>query len=196
VVAVVVGTVVAVVVGTVVVVVVVVVVVQVGTVMVFVSSVTAPFRAITRPTTVAPVSSVADVNERMVPANTVLVPRVVELPTCQNTLQAWAPPVSWTVLPDPVVRVDPAWKMKTAFGLPCPSRVTVPVRAIEDADLYTPGAKVWPPRSLVTVVAGVRPAASLYAVVRSDWACCAVESATYSVPWTTPGGKPVTEVPG
>jgi hypothetical protein len=45
-------------------------------------------------------------------------------------------------------------------------------------------------------VAG-RPAASLYAVVRSDWACSATASATCWVPLiTVPGGKPVTAVPG
>ena len=32
-----------------------------------------------------------------------------------------------------VVRVEPAWKMKTVSGSPSPSRVTVPVRAIAAA---------------------------------------------------------------
>jgi hypothetical protein len=46
-------------------------------------------------------------------------------------------------------------------------------------------------------VTGVRPAASLYAVVRSDWACSATASAACWVPLTTcPGGKPVTALPG
>ena len=59
--------------------------------MVFVSMVTAPFRARARPTTVAPVLSVMDVSARMLPWKVVLVPRVAELPTCQKMLQALAP---------------------------------------------------------------------------------------------------------
>jgi len=47
------------------------------------SMVTAPFRARTRPLTVAPVSSVMLVRARMLPVNAVVVPRVAELPTCQ-----------------------------------------------------------------------------------------------------------------
>ena len=100
-------------------------------------------------------------------------PKVAELPTCQNTLQASAPPVSLTVLLETVIRVDPAWKTNTALGLFCAFSVTVPVRPSPEVALYTPRARVCPPRSLDTVVAGIRPAASLYAVVRSDWACSA-----------------------
>src|SRR6266567_1028974 len=42
----------------------------------------------------------------------------------------------------------------------------------------------------------VRPAASLYAVVKSSWACAAIGSARWVVPFTIPGGNPVTAVPG
>ena len=63
-----------------------------------------------------------------VPTKLVPVPRVAELPTCQYTLQAWAPPMSATVLLLAVIRVEPAWKMKTAAGSPWASRVTVPLR--------------------------------------------------------------------
>src|SRR5664280_252280 len=60
-----------------------------------------------------------------------------------------------------------------------------------------PGANVWPPRSLDSVTTGVRPAASLYAVVTSDCAWSATASATCCVPLTTePGGNPVTAEPG
>lgn len=46
-------------------------------------------------------------------------------------------------------------------------------------------------------MAGVRPAASLYAVTRSVWACTAVVLATDVVPVDSiPGGKPVMDVPG
>src|SRR4051812_8109845 len=41
-----------------------------------------------------------------------------------------------------------------------------------------------------------RPAALLNAVVRSRCAPCAVGSATWLVPFTVPGGKPDTELPG
>ena len=98
---------------------------------------------------------------------------------------------------DAVIRVDPAWKMNTALGLFCASRVTVPVRPSAEAAVYTPGAMVCPPRSLDTAVAGVRPAASLYPVVRSDLAWSATASAVCWVPLiTSPGGKPLTAVPG
>jgi hypothetical protein len=69
----------------------------------------------------------------MVPLKVVLVPRVAELPTCQKTLAAWAPPMRFTLLlVAAVISVLPIWKMKTAFGLPLPLRVTVPVMPTED----------------------------------------------------------------
>nr|WP_241996343.1 hypothetical protein [Kribbella antiqua] len=99
------------------------------------SSVTEPLRASIRPTAVAPVSMVMDVNARMVPRNWVAVPMVAELPTCQNTLQAWAPLVSTTLLLVAVVRVDPAWNTKTAPASPSALRVSAPVSPIEEAEL-------------------------------------------------------------
>lgn len=53
-----------------------------------------------------------------------------------------------------------------------------------------------PPSSAATLVNGVRPAASLYAVVRSDCACNATASARWVAPPTRPGGKPVAALPG
>jgi len=53
-----------------------------------VSIVTAPFRAKALPDTSAPVFRVMLVSARMFPTNAVPVPRVAELPTCQNTLHA------------------------------------------------------------------------------------------------------------
>jgi hypothetical protein len=106
---------------------------QLGSVIVLVSRLTWPFRAKTRPATVVPVWTVAEVNAKTLPTKVVAVPRVAELPTCQNTLHAWAPPMRRTVLLEAVISVDPAWKMNTAFGLLCPSRVTVPVRPSEEA---------------------------------------------------------------
>ena len=128
VVVVVVGTVV-VVVGTVVVVV---VLAQEGTLIVLSSKVTAPLRARTRPVTDAPVSSVAEVRAMMVPTKSVVsVPRVAELPTCQNTLHACTPPVNRTDAGpvDPVVRVLPAWNTNTELAFPV--RVSGPLSVME-----------------------------------------------------------------
>jgi hypothetical protein len=62
-------------------------------------------------------------------------PSVAELPTCQMTLLDWAPLIRATWLAEAVVSVEPAWKTKTAFGSPPPSRVTVPVSPIEEPEL-------------------------------------------------------------
>ncbi len=56
---------------------------------------------------VVPVCTVAEVSARMLPTKVVLVPSVAELPTCQNTLQAWAPLIRLTVLLGAVISVDP-----------------------------------------------------------------------------------------
>ena len=81
---------------------------QLGFVIVSVSSVTAPFRASTRPSTVTPVVTVMLVKARIVPRNVEPVPSVAELPTCQKTLQDWAPLIRLTVLADAVVSEEPA----------------------------------------------------------------------------------------
>lgn len=106
-----------------------------GLVMVSESNVTAPLRASTRPSTVTLVVTVMLVRARIVPRNVEPVPRVAELPTCQKTLQDWAPLTRLTWLADAVVRVDPAWKTKTAFGSPPASSVRIPVSPIEEAEL-------------------------------------------------------------
>ncbi len=86
--------------------------------MVLASRLTAPFRARTRPCTVAPESSVAEVSAMIVPTKVLAVLRVAELLTCQNTLQAWAPFSSWTTLFEATTRSDDAWKTNTALGSP------------------------------------------------------------------------------
>ncbi len=165
--------------------------------MVLVSRVTDPLRASTRPLTVLPVCTDAEVKARMLPTKVVLVPRVAELPTWKNTLQGDTPLTRLTVLSDAVIRVDPAWKMNTELASPFPSKVTVPVRPSAPAVLYTPATKVFPPRLVPAGPVGDRPAASLYAVVRSACACAATASAACWVPLvTTPGGKPTIAVPG
>jgi hypothetical protein len=50
--------------------------------------------------------------------------------------------ISWTVLLEAVVRVEPASKMNTELRSFCPSKMIVPVRPMEEVALYTPGARV------------------------------------------------------
>src|ERR1035437_2506245 len=92
--------------------------VETGTVTVFVSSVTAPLRANIRPLAVALVVRVIEVRAKIVPSRCEDVPRVAELPTCQNTFAACAPPIKTTLLLAAVIRVEAAWKMNTALGSP------------------------------------------------------------------------------
>ena len=62
----------------------------------------------------------------IVPTKLVPVPSVAEEPTCQKTLHACAPFTSETLVPEPVISVEPIWKMKTALGLPWALSVTLP----------------------------------------------------------------------
>src|SRR4029077_18401468 len=100
--------------------------------------------------------------------------------------------------PTVVVRVDAIWKMKTALTSPWASSVRSPEEiSSEEVDLYRPGVRVCPPRFPASVIAPtVRPAASLYAVVKSSCAWAAAGSPAWIVPLTVPGGNPVTAVPG
>ena len=91
------------------------------------SKVTDAFEANTRPSTVTPVCTWMDANARMFPMKVEVVPSVAELPTCQKTLQACAPPRRLTLLLDAVMSVVAIWKMKTPLGSPWASSVRVPV---------------------------------------------------------------------
>lgn len=102
-----------------------------GFVTVLESTVTAPLRASTRPSTFAPVVIVVDVKETMVPLKIEFVPSVAELPTCQMTLQACAPLRRTMELAPAVVSVEADLNIKTASGSFCASRVSVPVIANE-----------------------------------------------------------------
>jgi hypothetical protein len=84
------------------------VVVQLVGTKVSLSSVTAPLRASTRPSTVTPVVTVAEVRAMSVPTKPEPVPSVAELPTCQYTLHACAPFSRITLLLDAVTTVEPA----------------------------------------------------------------------------------------
>src|SRR5438309_11880165 len=110
-------------------------------------------------------------------------------------LAALAPPLRITWRPDVVVSVDAIWKMKTALASPWASRVRSPDEiSSEEVDLYRPGVRVSPPRFPATPIAPtVRPAPSLYAVVKSPWACAEVGSPAWIDPVTL--RLPLTPVP-
>ena len=67
------------------------------------------------------------VNARIFPSNAVVVPRVAELPTCQNTLHGEALFIRTTDDADAVVSVLPIWKTQTALGSPKALSVSIPV---------------------------------------------------------------------
>ena len=94
---------------------------------IFVSNVTAAFRASTLPFMFAPVVSVIDVNARIFPCNVEFVPKVAELPTCQETLHACASLIRDTTLALAVVSVEPILKINTELRSFWPSSVNVPV---------------------------------------------------------------------
>ncbi len=101
---------------------------HVGRVTVLVSRFTSPFRARTRPFTVAPDCTVTELEARMLPLNSVLSPRFADPPTCQNTLHARAPLISSTEAVVAVLSEAPAWKMNTEPSSSRPSRIRMPVR--------------------------------------------------------------------
>ena len=78
---------------------------QTGTVITFLSSVTAPFRANSRPSTFARLAAVMEVKAKIVPTKVEDVPKVAELPTCQKTLQGSASLIRTTELDDAVIKV-------------------------------------------------------------------------------------------
>ncbi len=101
------------------------------------------------------------------------------------------------MLAESVTSVELTWKMKTALGSPWAFSVRAPPTSSDDVAVYTPGESVWPaPMKGPTLPDELRPAASLYAVVKSDWAPAATPSAECTAPVTMPGGNPVTAVPG
>jgi hypothetical protein len=105
--------------------------IQVRLLILFVSNVTAPPRAIALPVRFTPVVSVILAAAMIFPANTVFVPNVAELPTCQKTWQALPPLIMFTVELEAVVSVEPILKIKTAFGSPVAFSVSVPVNWAE-----------------------------------------------------------------
>ena len=173
-------------------------VVQEGTMMVSSSRVTAPLRASARPVMVSPVCTVIEVRARMVPWKVEPVPIVAELPTCQKTLQAWAPLVRRIVVPVSVPRVERGLEYEDRV------RVALRVQGQRTADVQRGGGVVYTGRE---GVAGADEAAdgsrfdSPGGIVVARWSSrpgrpprrrrpCAM------APFTVPGGNPVTAVPG
>ena len=95
------------------------------------SSVTAPVCAKALPNKLASVVRVTLFSARMLPVKLVPVPRVAELPTCQNTLHGW-PPTRTTEELLAVVSVLPILNTHTAAALPPALRVSVPVSPAEE----------------------------------------------------------------
>ena len=96
------------------------------------------------------------------PTKRVPVPSVAEEPTCQKTLHACAPLISETLVFEPVISVEPIWKMNTALGLPWASSVTLPDESSNELEaVRTPGVKVCPARSVPAEPLLGREAASL-----------------------------------
>jgi hypothetical protein len=94
---------------------------------VLVFRVTAPFRANSWPWTLAPFFALIEMSASTDPTKEELVPKDADVPTCQKTLQAWAPPVKIIELAVAVVSVDAVLKINTALGSPPALRVKVPV---------------------------------------------------------------------
>src|ERR1017187_2696273 len=80
--------------------------------------VTAPFCASARPSKVELAFIEMEAYAMMVPLKTEEVPRVAELPTCQKTFLAWAPPVKMTLPLTATVSVLAIWKTQTSPGPP------------------------------------------------------------------------------
>src|SRR5689334_12046382 len=95
----------------------------------------------------APVFKLMLVSARMFPANAVVVPRVAELPTCQNTASPCPPFAKLTAALLAVVSALAIWNRKTELGLPRALRVRVPVNCADEEKQYTPGVSVSPPKS-------------------------------------------------
>src|SRR5665213_890637 len=164
------------------------------------SKVTAPVRANALPFSAAPVPRETDACARMVPTKIELALSVAELPTCQKTLAACAPPVRTTWLLTSAKSVLAIWKTQTPFAGPLRVRVSPTPILSDDVDTYRPGDSVCPPRSPTFVMVGpplrFGVAASLYAIVRSLWAVAAAPLAMSYTPVILPGGNPVRAVPG
>jgi hypothetical protein len=90
-----------------------------------------------RPSTVTLSVSEMLAEARITPRKVEPDPSTADEPTCQKTLQDWAPLISSTLLAEPVVSVEPAWNTKTAPALPPPLRRsgTGPVSESQDPEL-------------------------------------------------------------
>ena len=105
-------------------------------VIVLLSKVTAPVIARSCPLMIALLFAVIDWSAYILPENSEFIPKVAELPTCQNVLHAFVFSVYTTLLSVAVTRVDSIWKMNSASSSPLESSVKVPVISkVPDSDL-------------------------------------------------------------
>jgi hypothetical protein len=102
-------------------------VMQASLTIVLVFKVTAPFRANSWPWMLDPFFALIEILASTDPTKEELVPKDADVPTCQKTLQAWAPPVKIIELAVAVVSVEAVLKINTALASPPASRVKVPV---------------------------------------------------------------------
>jgi hypothetical protein len=77
--------------------------------------------------------------------------RVADVPTAQNTLLAFPNPLVKNILvPLATFNEDPIWNIQTASTSPWASKNNWPAEsAAKSSNLYTPGKRVRPPRSVL-----------------------------------------------
>jgi hypothetical protein len=80
------------------------------------SEVTAASSARARPLRLLPLVRLLLAEARMLPVNELLVPRLADVPTFQNTLQGLPLPAMAMEEPEAVVMALPTWKIHAAFG--------------------------------------------------------------------------------
>lgn len=95
------------------------------------SKVIDPPRPKSPPFEMAAVSSVTEAAAKTLPTKMLEVPSVADVPTCQYTWQANAPPLSTTLDPAAVIREVPIWKYQASLDEPVPTSVKAPVRVAE-----------------------------------------------------------------
>jgi len=98
------------------------------------------------PTEVDSAFAVMETAARTLPTKSDPRPSVADVPTFQNTLHGFPPPVITTVDPVAVVSVEPIWKYHASSGEPVPTRVKTPDSWAEAGYSYTPGPSTSPPR--------------------------------------------------
>lgn len=168
-------------------------------VMVVLSSVTTPYRAIRRPSTADEAAAVIEVNAIRLPIRTELLPRLADVPTCQKTLLALAIPARTTREKLPVVKMS-VINIQISAAFTALSVTVLDAERVKppDPDRYTPAPNVTPPNS--ESISRALPTAR---EETSCWYARLAEARAVTTTWILPvytepvthipGGKPVTE---